>query len=337
MRRSKSLVPALALVLSCAARAAVPVTVQSLSGQLVDLEVRAPAVVVARNQSIITAQVTALIRTVEADVGAAVAVGETLIRLDDDDARLARDRARADLHALEAQIEQAVLRLSRGEELLQKNFISDDELVERRTTLSVLHANRDAQALAVKSAELVLARTRVEAPFNATVVARQAQVGSLAMPGTALMTLVQTDQREVDADLDPRFAPDPDNASSLHFESQGRRWPLDVLRVSSVIDTDARIRKARFGFTGELAAIGTSGEVVWLEAAGLVPVPLIVQRDERLGVFVADGNRARFVALPGAQEGRPASNSLPPDTLIVTRGQSRLQDGDELQISRTSR
>jgi len=334
MTVAKGLTAPLMLLLSAAADGAVPVAVEPLSEQFIDLEVRAPAIVVAANRAVITAQVSALIRVIEADVGASVAAGDVLVRLDNADTTLAVERARAELAALDAQIRQAEQRLQHGEELFARNFISDDELLERRTSVSVLRANRDAQALAVQNAELNLSRTRITAPYAATVVARQAQVGSLAMPGTPLVTLVQTDQREVDADLDPRYADNLHAARALHFESRGRRWPVDLKRLSSVIDSDSRIQKGRFGFTAEAAAIGTSGEIVWLDANGLVPVPLIVQRDERLGVFIAAGSRARFVPLPDAQEGRPARVPLPADTLIVVRGQSRLQDGDELQITR---
>ena len=314
--------------------AAIPVSVAPLASQLVDLEVRAPATVVAANRAIITAQVTALIEAVPADVGASVDRGGLLVRLDDDDARLALERARAELLALDAQIEQAELRLRRGEELSASSFISEDDLLERRTTLSVLRANREAQQVAVANAELTLARTSITAPYPAAVVARAAQVGSLAQPGTPLLTLVQTDAREVDADVDPRHADGLGRAAELRFESQGVRYPLVVARVSPVVDVDTRIRKARFRFAGDPARIGASGEVVWRQGGALVPVPLIVQRAGRLGVFVAADGRARFVPLPAAQEGRPAATDLPADTPIVVRGQSRLQDGDELAITR---
>jgi hypothetical protein len=59
-----------------------------------------------------------------------------------------------------------------------------------------------------------------------------------------------------------------------------------------------------------------------------------VQRGSELGVFRANGNKAEFVPIPGAQAGRPAAVALDPDTPIVARGQARLQDGDALQISR---
>ena len=101
-----------------------------------------------------------------------------------------------------------------------------------------------------------------------------------------------------------------------------------------MIDTDTRILRARLKFPDDPAPIGLTGELVWSEATGLLPVAQIVQRGSTLGVFIANSDTARFVPIPGAQEGRPATVDLPPDTLIVVRGQARLQDGDALSISR---
>lgn len=325
----------IALSLSATAvQAQVPVTVAPAASQLIELDVRAPATVVSANSAVVAAQVSALVEEVLADVGKKVDRGELLIRLDDADAVLALQTAEAQLQALEAQIEQARQQLRRGEELFGSNYISDDELLVRRTNVAVLNANRAAQEVAVRSAKLALARTRVRAPFAAAVVARAAQVGSLAQPGTPLVTLVQTSGREVDAEIDPRYAEGLVDVSGLRFETQGQRYDLVFDRLSPVIEVTTRTQRGRFRFAGAEAPIGASGEVAWRDGAGLLPVPLIVQRDGQLGVFVAENSRASFVPLPAAQEGRPARSTLPPDSLLVIRGQSRLQDGDELSISR---
>jgi hypothetical protein len=45
-------------------------------------------------------------------------------------------------------------------------------------------------------------------------------------------------------------------------------------------------------------------------------------------VFVVSGQTARFVPLPGAQEGRlAAADALPADVALVTDGRFALQDG----------
>lgn len=316
------------------AQDAVPVVVQPLREVLVDREIRAPATVLSNNEAVVTSQLTALIDEVAADVGEDVARGDLLVRLDDADARLALARAEADLAALEAQIDEAAQRLARAEELLEKNFVSDDELDNLRTAVTVLEANRARQQVAIDRARLDVERTRIRAPYDATVAARQAQVGALATPGSPLLTIVQRTDREVDAEIDPEDAASLRAAPDLRFESRGRSWPVSLARLSQVIETDTRKQRGRFRFAEDPASIGASGHVVWTDASALVPVNLVVQRGQAFGVFTVEDGRARFVALPAAQEGRPAPAELPADTTIVTRGHVRLQDGDLLQIAR---
>lgn len=327
---------ALALVAASPAlmAAEIAVTVQDLGEVLVAREFRAPASVISANRTVVTSQITALIDQISVDVGDEVKKDQLLVRLDPADARLALAEAEAALAALEAQLLDAQQRLRRAEDLLKRAFVSEDELDVRRTQVAVTEANRDRQLVAIRNARLSLARTEVSAPFDAVVVARQGQVGNLASPGTPLLTLVQTEGREVDAEIDPRYADQLRESAELRFVSDGREWSLELARMTSVIETDTRKVRGRFRFSAEPALIGSTGEVVWNEPAGLVPVSLIVQREGALGIFTASEGRARFVALPAAQEGRPAAADLPVDTPIVTSGHVRLQDGDSVQISR---
>jgi len=333
MIRILSVIIALSLYSGIALAQAVPVAVERLGDLRMERELRASATVLSANRAIVTSEVTALIEAVLADVGASVKKGATLIRLDNDNASLTLAQARANLDALDAQIEQARWRLTQAEDLLDKNFISDDELVGRRTDVAVLKANRQSQVVAVKMAELTFARTRIRAPFDATVVQRQAQVGNFAQPGTQLLTLVQTDQREVDAEIDPRYATGLDTVTDLRFLSLGQQFPIKLMRLSDVIETDTRKLRARFSFVDAAAPIGSSGEITWKEISGVVPVTLIVQRGSAFGIFAARNGKAAFIEIPGAQEGRPAAVSLSDDTLIVSRGHVRLQDGDDLLIT----
>ena len=312
----------------------VSVTVKRLGDLLVDRELRAPATVISANRALVTSEVSALIQKVAADVGDTVNKGDTLVVLDEDNNRLMLTQAKARLAALKAQIAQARHRLDKAEELLEKDFVSDDELLARQTDLAVLEANHREQEVLIDIQELALSRTTIRSPFDAAVVERQAQVGSYAMPGTVLMTIVQTEGREIDVEIDPRYAVALPAVSDLLFVSQGNEWNVELSRLSSVIETDTRILRARFKFSGSPAPIGLTGELVWNEATGLVPVAQIVQRGSSLGVFIANSDTAQFVAIPDAQEGRPAAVDLSPDALIVVRGQARLQDGDALTVRR---
>ena len=315
------------------AQSSISVSARPLQELLVDSERRAPAKVVSANRAAITSEVSAIVIAVHRDVGANVAKGELLIELDGANARNALAQAEANLTAIDAQIVEAKSQLAKAEDLLEKNFISDEEFVSRRARLTIVEANRVGASAAIAQARLELSRTRIMAPFEAAIVERQAQVGSFAQPGSPLVTLVQTDQREIDVELDPRYAINTPTVSDLRFVSQGREWPVQVLRVSSVIDLSTRVVRARLAFIDQQAPIGSSGQLVWIESSGRLPVDLVVQRGTQLGVFVVENDTARFIALPNAQAGRPVDVNLPQDTVVVSRGQGRLQDGDAIQVS----
>ena len=68
----------------------------------------------------------------------------------------------------------------------------------------------------------------------------------------------------------------------------------------------------------------------WRDPQPHIPAALMVRRGDALGIFVRQGQQARFIGLPGAQEGRAVATQLPPDTLVVVRGQAALTDGQAL-------
>ncbi|MGB5775167.1 MAG: efflux RND transporter periplasmic adaptor subunit, partial [Sedimenticolaceae bacterium] len=94
------------------------------------------------------------------------------------------------------------------------------------------------------------------------------------------------------------------------------------------VDPVARTREARLVFTGEAAVAGTPGRIVWYGARSMLPSDYLVRRDGRLGVFVLDTDRARFIDIPGAEDGRPAVLQLAPETLLISEGRQRLVDND---------
>ena len=61
-----------------------------------------------------------------------------------------------------------------------------------------------------------------------------------------------------------------------------------------------------------------------------MPSNLIVRRDDRLGIFLANKSHARFLPLNDAREGQPAPIRIPLNGNIVIKGRHGLRDGDLL-------
>jgi len=310
----------------------VAVRVAPLEEVLVSLERRAPAQVLPLNDSVMAAEVNAVVREVAADVGAEVAAGDVLLILEETDFRLQLDAAEAALASARAREDDARAKLERARSLSDAQYVSVDELLTRQTALSVAEADIASARAQVAIARRNLDKCRVVAPFDGAVQARPAQVGAYVTVGTPLLRLVQVGATEVDAEVPEDVADGLGQAGTLRFESRGERFPLRLLRLSPVVDPERRSRRARLAFTGPSAGAGRSGEIAWTVASGQLPANLLSRRDGRLGVFLHREGRAVFVPVPGAEEGRPAPVDLARDVEVIVLGQDRLQDGDPVTV-----
>lgn len=315
-----------------AAQEAIAVSVQPLSEVLVDLERSAAAEVMALNQAVISAEITGVIRQIHADVGTEVKQGDLLVEIDPTDWQLALEQAEAGLATSQAQKAQADVRLQRAQQLIEGNYLSADELLARETDAQVAAAQIRLQQAAVAIARRNLAKCRILAPFSGVVSSRSGQVGSLVAAGNALLVLSENDRIELSAEIPDDIADSLQRAGQIEFHSRNESWLLQLLRLSPLIETERRSRSARFSFSQQAPAVGRSGEVVWRVSRGLLPANLLVQRKGQLGIFLAEEGKARFLALPGAQEGRPVVVDLPPDSIIVVTGRERLQHGDMIKL-----
>lgn len=296
----------------------------------------APAAVVARNESKVAAEVAGRLLRWTREVGEPVARGALLAEIDPADYRLAVDRARAALQAGQARHELARTQLQRARELVAQGFVAQEAVNQRETEVRALAAEIAASRSQLASAELQLARTRITAPFAASVTQRLAQAGEFVTPGTALYVLTESGGAEVSAALAPVDVASVRAASAWGFDGATGSAPLVLLRIAPTVNAPARTVEARFRFSSPdaAAAPGSEGRLRWHDPRRHLPAELVVRRTvdgrSRLGVFVAKDGRAGFIVLPEAQEGRAAPVRLPDDAQVVVRGQAALTPGQPL-------
>lgn len=291
----------------------------------------APAQAVALNRTQLAAELSARILSTHAEPGERVGKGQVLVRLDARDYRLALERARAQLAAAQARLSQAEAQLRRTQGLRERNFVSSEALQQRETEVDVVRADLAVAANAVDVAQRNVDKCVLRAPYDAVVRTRDVSAGSLAAPGTLLMTLEDARRVEVSARVSPRDLDSLRSARDIAFVSPAGRQPVRVNRVSPAIDDATRTHEVRAAFVGERAPSGADGRLQWTESAAHVPGELLVRRGKELGIFVARDGVARFVPLPGAQEGRPAAIGLASDTRIAVDGRNSLTDGQAVR------
>lgn len=329
------------LLFFCSLSFAEPIPVESaaFSALAIYPQHSAPATVVSDNHSRISAELTALILDVPVSVGDHVKKGALLARLDKRDFELALTREQAALRVVNANLELARYELKRARSLSKKQAVSEQLLKQRETERDALLAQQQAQQAAIAQAQRQIDKTEILAPFAAVIAERTAQVGELANPGMALLRIVDINNLELSAKLsatqaDELIATLAAKNNAAEFMSAGQTYAVTLRVITPVLDTRARTREARLRFARSIPRQqplpGSAGKLQWSSAQASLPSSFISQRDGKLGVFTLAGNTARFVELPQATTGRPATAELAPDTLIITEGRYRLRDGDEV-------
>ena len=293
----------------------------------------APATVQGKNETRIAAEVSARIVAIAVDSGDSVKAGQLLVRLDAKDAELALARAEAGLAQSDARLAQAEAQAARARSLKEKNFISAEAVTLRETELAAARADVQSARANRDSARRAVEKCIVTAPFKGIVRGRSAQVGELAASGTPLLTLADTGDLQVVAQVQARDADGLAAAGKVEFISAGQALALKPLRISGAINREARTVEARYRFDGTAPAPGTEGRLVWRDPRPHLAADYILRRNGRYGVFVLEGDTARFRELPQAQEGRPASADFSPEVRIVTRGRHALQDGMKVSLA----
>jgi len=293
----------------------------------------ASAQVVALNDSRIAAEIAGRIEAITVEPGQTIAQGALVARIDCRDHALARDQARAALAAANSRLALANQQLGQARALQAKGFVSQEALAARETEVSVRHADVLQARAQLNTADHAVGKCEIRAPFPAIVRQRLGQVGELAVPGTPLVALIDTQRIEIAAQVQLADTGSLAGTNAIRFTGDGGTLPVRLLRISPAIDRQARTVEARLQFPGDALAPGAQGRILWRDTRPHLPADAIVRRDGRLGVFLVKAGHARFRPLPEAQEGRPAPTDLAPDARVVIKGQLVLRDGAPVAVS----
>jgi RND family efflux transporter MFP subunit len=164
--------------------------------------------VVARRKAAVASKGTGTLVYLGVDEGDKVKKGQVIARLEDSDVAAARDRARENLHMAEADLNDAKQNLERMRTLLKRELVAQAEydIADGRYTRVV--ATIDSAKFGLKEAEVAVDNTRIVAPFDGTVLKKNADVGEIVAPlagaassRAAVVTIADMSSLEVDADV----------------------------------------------------------------------------------------------------------------------------------------
>jgi RND family efflux transporter MFP subunit len=155
----------------------------------------------AEQEATLRAQVAGAIVETYAEQGQRVAAGQLLAKIDDTAIRDAYLSARSAVTSAQASLDVARREAERAETLLKAGAIAEREAENARRALTTAQAAfADARARYVAQ-EKQLEYTKITAPFEGAVSARQVSAGDVVQPGTALYTVVDPTTMRLEASV----------------------------------------------------------------------------------------------------------------------------------------
>ncbi|CAL1241113.1 efflux RND transporter periplasmic adaptor subunit [Candidatus Methylocalor cossyra] len=271
-----------------------------------------PGTVSAQITAQIAPKVTGRILDITVRAGDRVRRGQVLARLDQSELQARLGQARSALAAAEAEAGRAAAEARRVQNLFDRDAATrrdlDAALASARGTEAQVGAAREA----VRATESQLGETVLVAPFDGTVVRRHQEPGDMALPGSPVLTLQQSQRLRIESAVPAHCAGflRLEQVLKVRLAHPPGQFPAVVDEIQPAADPKTRtvLVKARLP---EAAGI-SPGAFGWLyQSCGktttlLVPAAAVsrVGQLESVRLVVGDGTRLRQVRTGKTYDGQ---------------------------------
>jgi RND family efflux transporter MFP subunit len=330
--------------------------------------------VVARTKASISSRISGRLAYLGVDEGSVVKRGEIVASLENSEYQAVLEQSEADVLRAEAALREAEVErdqlrrdLARAEVLLVDSLISQQEVEDLTARLNaaearvgVQQAQRRAAEAAVGVARANLANTHIRAPFDGTVLRKDAEVGEVVAPVAtgggltrgAVVTMADLETLEVEVDVNEAYIAQirAEQAAQITLDAYpdtsyrgavrqivptADRQRATVLVKVSILDRDPRILPemgARVDFL-EPAVTAAGGPAV---ARVFVPAQAVRDEQGQAVVWVVrDGQVSRVPVEAGPVSGgrREIRSGLSGGEQVVVTGPEELADGLAVRVA----
>jgi RND family efflux transporter MFP subunit len=309
--------------------------------------------VVARRKAAVASKGTGTLVFLGVEEGDRVKKGQIIARLDDSDVVATLQRTRENLRVAEADLNDAKQNLERVQILLKRDLIAQAEYDGADARYKRVVASIDAAKFAVREAEVAVENTRIIAPFDGTVLKKNADVGEIVAPlagaassKAAVVTIADMASLEVEADVSEanitRVSPEQGCEITLDAYPE-QRYPGYVTKIVPTADrakatvlVKIKFRKydqrvlPEMGAKISFLAADASNSAADAKALLTVPATAVVSRNGRQVAFQVRDDRAVEVAVTTGQKLAglvEIKSGLKDGEKVITKVPDEIKDG----------
>src|SRR2546421_2296352 len=289
--------------------------------------------------------------------GDRVRAGQVIARVEDADVKAQLAQAQANVQVSRAELHDAERSLARERLLSDSGFSSQASLDAAEARYERVRAGIAAAEAAVEAAQVALENTVVRAPFDGTVLTKNADVGEVVAPlaasafsKSAVVTVADLRSLQVEADVAESNleAISPDQPCEIVLDAYPDvRYPGVVAKIVPTADRAKATVQVKVAFRAYDARVlpEMSAKVHFLprptrvavdtQPVLVVPGTAVAERNGRSVVFVVEAGRAVEVpVVVGRQLGSSVAvrEGLHPGALVVDSVGARLRGGAKVTV-----
>jgi RND family efflux transporter MFP subunit len=283
------------------------VTLAAVEFSPVDSHYETSGTVKAKTTSLIASRTMGTVTSVKVKGGTRVKAGDLLLILDDREASQRVAAAEAGYREAQKALESAAQDKSLAEvtreryrNLYQEKAVTLQEMDQIETQGKVAGLNHERAGEAVSRARALLEEARIQEGFTriraaepGVVTEKRIEAGSLASPGTPLMTVEDTSGFRLEAYVDERLSGRVKVGTpvSVVFESPTRRIPGTIGEVFPAVDPATRTFLIKIALRDPSLKSGLFGRVLIPDGRKevlLIPQEAAVEKGQLTGVYAVD-------------------------------------------------
>jgi len=293
-----------------------------------------PGTVISTRDAVIASEATGKVLSV-ALVGDIVKQGDSLAEIDSENAKQLVAQRKASLARLSSLYQYHKDYFDRVNLEDSKLGIPEIGIAELRSNMETAKAEMTSAQVALRSAELDLSRTSINAPFPGRVVSQSIQTGEYAQVGSPVVRLVDTSNLEISAQVPAALVQPIEVGSLLEINGSRKKFKAPMRALVPVGDTISRTMELRVELVNSDLLVGSAVRVSLpsAQAREVVAIPrdAIILRTNAQYVFVVDqsGIASRRDIELGFAEGDmiEAVGDIAAGDTVIVRGGERLRDG----------
>ena len=303
-----------------------------------------PGVVKGRYESNLAFQTSGRILRREVQKGSLVYAGEILMTIDNRDAVQQFNAGEAQVAQAQSQMNLAKTNFERYSELYKENAIAAATLYQYRTNYENAVAAYNSAVAQAEQTKNVLNYTNLTANADGVISSINAEVGQVVSAGQTVLTLIQTNELEVEIDVPENHLKDVNvgKTADVTFWAVNGNSQGVVREIAPMADESARTYRVRLSLTNppQNIQLGMTAEIILRSNeispnTFILPLSAIYQTGNSAQVWIIKDNKAALknVRVENFSGNEVLVQGLSPQDRVITAGVHKLREGQEVRTN----